>query len=130
MVRATRQPLHARVANTLRERFPDVERTQPEVLALHFERGGQLEHALAYWSKAGDLALKRGAYVESIRHLEDGLALLERLPSSLPATERELELRTALSVGLIATNGYGAEAVERNCSRAQDLCVQLGDAPS
>ena len=129
MVRATRQPLHVRVANTLRERFPEVERTQPEVLALHFERGGQLEQSLAYWSKAGTLAMTRGAYVESIRHLEGGLSLLERLPMSLPATERELELRTALNVGLIATNGYGAESVERNCSRAQNLCVQLGDAP-
>jgi TOMM system kinase/cyclase fusion protein len=129
MIRLTRQPLHARVATILHERFPDIERTQPEVLALHFERGGQSEYALRYWSKAGDLAVRRGAYVESIRHFQDGLALLERLPRSPETAERELELRTTLGVGLIATNGYGAEAVERNCSRAQELCTQLGDAP-
>lgn len=129
MRRATRQMLHQRVANTLRERFPDVERTQPEVLALHFEHGGQRENALEYWRRAGDLAVTRGAYVESIRHFRQGLGIVERLPVSRALREAELGLRSSLGVGLIATKGYGAEEVEQNCSRAERLCLALGDAP-
>jgi predicted ATPase len=30
---------------------------------------------------------------------------------------------------LIATKGYGAAEVEQNCSRARQLCLELGDAP-
>ncbi|MGH7789233.1 MAG: TOMM system kinase/cyclase fusion protein [Candidatus Binatia bacterium] len=129
MRRATRQPLHERAADTLRERFPDVERTQPEVLALHYERGGQRARALEYWRLAGDLAIRRGAYVESIRHFQEGLGLVATLPPSAALNEAELGLRTSLGVGLIATKGYGAEEVEQNCSRAQALCLDLGDAP-
>ena len=39
MVRAARQMLHNRIANTLRQRFPGVEQQQPELIALHFESG-------------------------------------------------------------------------------------------
>src|SRR5439155_639705 len=39
MMRSARQKLHLRVATTLRERFPEVERNQPDILALHFEHG-------------------------------------------------------------------------------------------
>jgi TOMM system kinase/cyclase fusion protein len=129
MPRATRQLLHERTADTLRERFPDVERTQPEVLAHHYERGGQRASALEYWRLAGERAVARGAYVESIRHFEAGLAVLEMMPRARRQEEIELGLRTALGVGLIATRGYGAEAVEHNYSRAQTLCLALGDTP-
>ncbi|MDX2169760.1 MAG: TOMM system kinase/cyclase fusion protein [Deltaproteobacteria bacterium] len=129
MPRPARQTLHERTADTLRERFPDVERTQPEVLAHHYERGGQRASALDYWRLAGERAVGRGAYVESIRHFEAGLALLETMPRARRQQEAELALRTALGVGLIATRGYGAEAVEHNYTRAQELCLGLGDAP-
>jgi TOMM system kinase/cyclase fusion protein len=129
MVRTSRQTLHERVANVLHERFPDVKRTQPEVLAFHFQHGGRAENALEYWRQAGDLAVKRGAYVESIRHSQEGLHLLEGLSESPWRNTTELELRTSLGVGLIATKGYGAAEVEQNCSRAQDLCNELRDAP-
>jgi TOMM system kinase/cyclase fusion protein len=129
MPRSTRQLLHERTADTLRERFPDVERTQPEVLAHHYERGGQRTSALEYWRLAGERAVGRGAYVESIRHFEAGLAVLETMPRARRQEEAELGLRTALGVGLIATRGYGAEAVEHNYSRAQTLCRTLGDTP-
>jgi tetratricopeptide (TPR) repeat protein len=128
MRRAARQQLHERVANTLRERFPDVERTQPRCWRCT-SRAAARTRRLGYWQRAGDLAVRRGAYVESIRHLQEGLAIVERQPASRPVHESELGLRTALGVGLIATKGYGAEDVEQNCSRAQTLCLELGDAP-
>src|SRR5205814_6961661 len=82
MMRSARQKLHLRVATTLGERFPEVERTQPEILALHFEHGGDLERAVAYWVRAGDGTMRRGAYAEAIRVFERGLTLVTRLPDS------------------------------------------------
>ena len=42
---------------------------------------------------------------------------------------RELELRAALGVALIATEGYGAEELKRNVTRAWELCEELGLGP-
>jgi TOMM system kinase/cyclase fusion protein len=129
MRRAARVQLHQRAATMLRERFPEIERTQPEMLAHHFELGGQHLRALEYWRRAGEFAVRRGAYVESIRHFQSGLATVGELERSRETTEAELALRTSLNVGLIATKGYGAAEVEQNCSRAHALCIDLGDAP-
>jgi predicted ATPase len=41
MARSARQDLHRRVANTLQQRFPDIEQHRPEVLAQHFEGAGE-----------------------------------------------------------------------------------------
>src|SRR5207247_2031781 len=79
MMRSARQKLHLRTATTLRERFPDVERSQPDLLALHFEHGGDLERAVTYWARAGDGTMSRGAYAEAIRVFERGLRLVARL---------------------------------------------------
>jgi len=82
MMRSARQKLHLRVATTLRERFPEVEGSQPDLLAQHFEHGGDLERAVAYWARAGDGTMSRGAYAEAIRVFERGLTLVTRLPDS------------------------------------------------
>src|SRR5437867_3900630 len=74
MMRSARQKLHLRVATTLRDRLPEVEGSRPDVLALHFQHGGDLETAVAYWKRAGDGTMVRGAYVEAIRIFERGLA--------------------------------------------------------
>src|SRR4030095_5908340 len=68
MTRPTRQSMHARVAAVLQQRFADVERDQPETLAQHFERGGDLEAAITHWIRAGYRPVSRGGDVEPIHH--------------------------------------------------------------
>ena len=51
-------------------------------LAVHFERGGEVQRAVHYWQQAGDTATRRNAPHEAITALRKGLALLATLPES------------------------------------------------
>jgi TOMM system kinase/cyclase fusion protein len=127
MVRPIRQSLHRRVAVVLRQRFPEVEHAQPEVLAHHFERGGQIERAVEYWKRAGDRTMARGAYAESIQHFEHGLALLDRLPEASKRPQLELGLTESLGTALLTTRGYSAPEVAEKFAHALKLCERLGE---
>jgi TOMM system kinase/cyclase fusion protein len=126
LVRAARQPLHHRVAATLRERFPDVEQNRPEILAHHFERGGQTDAAVDYWHRAGSRALHRAAYQEAFTLLQRGLVLLESRPPSPQRASREVELLSTLGAVLISTRGYSTPEVEQTFARAWKLSTEMG----
>jgi class 3 adenylate cyclase len=53
LVRNRRQQLHARIAATMEDQFPEIVNAQPEVLARHCAEAGSLEKAIGYWLKAG-----------------------------------------------------------------------------
>ena len=127
MVRSRRQRVHLRIANTLRQRFPDIEQNRPEALALHFEKGGQLISAAELWHRAGDRALRHAAYVEAVHQLERGLGLVRSVAPSPERTRLETDLLTTLGTALLMTKGYAAEEVERIFAQAWDLCQQLGE---
>jgi TOMM system kinase/cyclase fusion protein len=130
MIRPTRKALHARIASTLRARFADIERDRPDILAQHFERGGELAAAADYWKRAGDRTMAGGAYVESLRLFERGLGLLEHVPASLERTKLEVGLSESLGTALLVTQGWTAPKVEETFGRALSLCEQLGgDVP-
>ena len=52
LLKATRQRLHARIANQL-EKLPATVANQPELLALHYTGAGLADQATSYWLKAG-----------------------------------------------------------------------------
>jgi predicted ATPase len=94
-------------------------------LARHFERAGFHAKAVTYLLKAGKRAAQLSAYQEAIRHLTNGLALLERLPDSRERAQTELELQIALGTALLVTKGPPAAEVEQTYSRAWQLRHQL-----
>jgi tetratricopeptide (TPR) repeat protein len=126
LLNSKRQQLHASIAQVLQQKFPDVGETQPEVLAQHFTEAGFGERAIAFWRRAGELAVGRSANVEAIAHLNKGLELLGTMPDASERAEEEFALRLAIGGPLIATKGYPAPEVERNYSRAWALFEQLG----
>ena len=69
LLKSRRQVLHRRVAEILRDRFPDTAGGQPEALAYHFTQAGLTDAAIEWWGKAGDQALRRSAFQEAISHL-------------------------------------------------------------
>jgi TOMM system kinase/cyclase fusion protein len=130
LTKPVRQSIHLRVATVVKERFPAIERNRPETLAMHFEHGGQIQAAIHYWKRAGELAMARGAYVESARQLEKGLKLLDQLPSSTERKELELALSESLGTAHLATQGYSSAEVERCFRRGLELCQELkAEAP-
>ena len=53
LLRSRRQQMHARIAATLEDQFPEIVVAQPALLARHCAEAGLAEKAVAYWLKAG-----------------------------------------------------------------------------
>ena len=129
LLRSTRQQHHQRIAQVLEVRFPEVSKTQPELLAHHYTEAGVLAQAVPYWQLAGQHAIERSANMEAISHLTKGLELLTTLPDTAERTHQELTLHTALGGPLMTTKGFAAPDVERVYARARALCRQVGETP-
>jgi predicted ATPase len=127
LLRADKQKLHARIARTLEEQFPERVAREPEVLAHHFAEAHQLEHALGYMLKAGERAIERSANVEAIRHLSRGLTAIGSLPENSARDRLELAFQLAIGTPLIAVKGYSASETGAAYGRARVLCERLGE---
>jgi predicted ATPase len=127
LLKSRRQQLHAKVAKALGERFPELNESQPEILAYHLTEAGLTTEAIGCWQRAGQRAAERSANAEAAAHLHRGLDLLRTLPESTGRNAEELELLTALGSLLIFTKGYGHAEVATVYGRARDLCRLVGD---
>jgi predicted ATPase len=96
-------------------------------LAVHFERGGEVERAVRYLQQAADHATRRNAHHEAVAAITKGLALLATLPESSARTQHELTLLLLLGPRLMAAKGYGAPEVGESYTRAHTLCQQVGE---
>lgn len=126
LLRADRRVVHRRIAEALEAHFSELTRSQPELLAYHFTEAEASEHAVRYWLKAGQQALRLSGMVEAAALLGKGLNLIATMADSTQCSEHELDLQTALGQAIIATQGYAAPAVNQVYTRARELCEQLG----
>lgn len=122
--------LHRVIANVISEQFRELAESQPELLAFHFTEAGVDNDALRYWESAARQAASRSAHVEVISHVTNALAVLTRLPRDTNRDRVELRLQLLLATRLIATEGYGADRVERVYARAMELADGLDDEAS
>jgi class 3 adenylate cyclase/tetratricopeptide (TPR) repeat protein len=128
LVRATRQRHHARIAEVLAERFPEVSRNRPELLAHHLSGAGVYAQAATHWRAAGEIAARRSAVREAVVHFRRALADLEKLPLDVERMGRELPVLTALAPVLTMAFGWASPEVAETSQRAIDLGTQLGAA--
>jgi class 3 adenylate cyclase/tetratricopeptide (TPR) repeat protein len=129
LVRRARQQYHARIAQVLEERFPEIVETQPELLAQHYTEADRGTQALPYWQRGGQRAVERSANVEAISHFTKGLEVLQTLPDTPERIQQELELQLALGPPLLMLKGHTAPEVEHAYARAYELAQQLGETP-
>lgn len=128
LLQRQREQMHRIIALVLRERFADLVQAQPELLAYHLTRADERAEALRCWELAARQAAARSAQVEAIGHLQAALALVEGAAADGPDTDRaEMRLQLMLATRLLATEGYGADRVERVYARALVLAARLGD---
>ncbi len=125
LLRARRQELHGKIASAIQERWPQIEATEPELLAHHYTEAKQPEKAIPLWRKAGSLALGRMALAEAIAHLNKGLALVAASPPSAKRDGKELDLRTLLGTAWIALKGWQVQEVWDSLHPALDLANSL-----
>ncbi len=119
--------LHARVVELIQQRWPELATLRPELLALHQTEAGLHREALSQWVLAASNAAARSAELEAISHLRRALAVLARVEPGIERDRTALRLQLLLAARLIATEGYGAEAVLQAYLEAERLCDQLGD---
>lgn len=122
-----RQQVHRVLARVIAERFPALAERQPELLARHCAEAGLDAEALVHWEAAARRAAARSAHDEAISHLRSALAVLARRPADGERDATELRLQLLLASRYIATEGYGADQVERVYARAAQLCEARDD---
>src|SRR5262245_15796264 len=127
LLRSQRQELHARIARSIEQRFPELAEGEPEILAHHYTQAGLADQAISYLAKAGRRALNRSAMVEAASQLTKALGLISELPENPERERRELDMQTALGRALMTTKGYAAAETGEAYDRARRLCEDLGD---
>jgi predicted ATPase len=107
LLRDRRRQLHQRVAEVLRGRCMEQGDAAPELLAHHYALAGLIEPSVRYWLLAGRRAFRMAAYREADRHLQKGIALLDRIPEWGRRAHFASELKSARSLVGDAAKGYG-----------------------
>ena len=129
LLKRVRQQCHERIAGALEQHFPEIQETQPELLAHHYADAGRPEKAVGYWRSAGRQAVARSANVEAAAHFRRALDLLRSLPDTARRRQQQLELVIALGGAQVATMGFAAVPVGEAFSRARELCARVGESP-
>lgn len=126
LLRSTRLQHHARIAVVIEEKFPELVKQRPELMAHHLSGAERYEEAAKLWLEAGQLAAERYAVNEGIDHLNRGLKDLKRLPEGESSWNLELMIQSALAPVQMASLGWASPQVETTCWRAIHLAERLG----
>jgi class 3 adenylate cyclase/predicted ATPase len=127
LLREPRRALHARIADTLENRFAEIADNQPEVLARHCAEAGQIEKAAALWGKAGHRSLARSALIEAAQQLTRALAEIATLPSTLALRREQIKLQVALANALMHIKGFAAPETKSALDEAR-LLIERAEA--
>ncbi len=127
LLREPRRALHARIADAIEERFPEVAESQPETLARHYTEAGLIEKAASLWGKAGQRSLRSAAFPEAEGQLTRALAQITSLPSAPVLRGEQIKLQVGLSYALMQTKGYGASETKAAFEQARVL-IQRAEA--
>jgi predicted ATPase len=127
LLREPRRALHARIADAIEERFPEVAESRPETLARHYTEAGLIEKAASLWGKAGQRSLRSAAFPEAERQLTRALAQITSLPSAPVLRGEQIKLQVGLSYALMQTKGYGASETKAAFEQARVL-IQRAEA--
>jgi class 3 adenylate cyclase len=125
MLRADRVRLHAKVAQVMEQEFAVSITSAPHLLAMHHTEAGNLERAVYFWERAGELAANQLAPQEAVAHYSRALEMLADMPESSARDEQELTLCMAVAGPLIATRGVGSRKLIAVVERACILCTLL-----
>lgn len=126
--KSTRQATHRRIARILRDDNRKQIEARPEVLARHLTLGGEIEQALEYWLKAGQLAARGFFNREAADHFGSGLALIRELPEGSFRDNLEFQLLIGRGASLQLTEGWTSPGAERDYSSAMAMGGRIEDS--
>lgn len=128
LLRARRQRIHGRIAESMESRLGYIVVSEPEVLAHHWTSANRAERAVPYWLQSAQRCVGRGANVEAIRHVQEGIRLLDHLPVSIARDRLEFYLRVALGQAAYVVDGPAATRTTSAYARAQGLLDSVDDS--
>jgi class 3 adenylate cyclase/tetratricopeptide (TPR) repeat protein len=128
LLKREREALHGQIARVLRDRFPELRDSEPELLAHHLTESGATTEAIPLWAAAGQRAASRAAHVEAVGHLQTALELLRQQPADGARAVAELPLLLGLAVSLSASRGYSVPEVGQLLREARTICDSMNDA--
>jgi predicted ATPase len=126
LLRASRQQLHARIAEALEADYLELVENQPELLAQHYAEAGLVKKSVVYWRKAGRRSAARSAMAEAAAQFQKALDQLALLPESADRRRQELESWNSLGAALRAIKGQAAPETGHAYARARELWELLG----
>jgi DNA-binding winged helix-turn-helix (wHTH) protein/tetratricopeptide (TPR) repeat protein len=122
LLRDRRRQLHAEIATTIQERFPETVRDQPQLVAMHLLNAEKPKEALPHILSAARIFTHRYSYVEALRWFERGAKILQELPRDGENQRLELDLYVAWTPVLMAINGYTDQKTLAVAEHADALC--------
>ncbi|MEH2536584.1 hypothetical protein [Bradyrhizobium sp. AZCC 1699] len=126
LLKSRRVHLHAAMAKSLEQEFPEVVQTQPEIIAYHYAQARNYEKAVHYWYEAGKRSAARSAHNEAVGHLKQGLNQIPNIDDPMLRAKSELLLQTSLGNSLRAIKGWSTDSVKHAYTRALQLCKESG----
>lgn len=129
LLKSRRRELHRAIARALAEKFPDIVKQRPELVAHHLTEAGEAEKAVEAWQTAAEKASSGAAFVEAAKHYKKALEILNTLPPGPDRDQLELPLQLGLGHTVEVTHGFGSTEQEKAFRRAREIAQQLGDSP-
>ena len=123
---ARRALLHRIIGEIEEAAHGDRARDVAPALAMHFERGRDLDRAAHYRAEAAEVALARHAYREALVHAIRGVELLSARPRSADRSRRQLGLEFASLRALNPLYGHDSSELKAAYLRARALCEEVG----
>jgi predicted ATPase len=129
LLKSRRRELHRRVAETITRRFAARAEAQPEVIARHWTDAGEMEPALAEWTRAGDVSFERHAFKEAEDAYRRALEILSALQESPDRDQRELGLFGSLAQVLQFIKGWNDPDSIAVADKARALAEKRSNLP-
>jgi DNA-binding SARP family transcriptional activator len=118
---------HIGIAQALISDFPEMTATQPEIIAQHFNAGGDSWQAIEYWLCAAERVKIYSACDEVLGYLKAGLSALGRLPAAIEKDRLEFALQLRYGFFMQTHQGYGANITVQAFHKAIELAKKTGD---
>ncbi|MFA3919862.1 ATP-binding protein [Ruegeria hyattellae] len=122
LLKSERRVLHARVAQTLKEKTTHIGDASPEILAHHYTVAGMSGEAIDYRYLAGKRAVQRSANIEANTQLSLAIEQLSELQHSIERDQKEIEVQVLRAGVLRSTAGIAAEETGTVYARIRELC--------
>ena len=125
LLRGRRRQLHARIAGTLEERFPETAGAAPELLAHHWAEAGSHSRAVELWIVAANRALAVAGNREAAAFLERALAMLGEQEETSGTLREMIDVRCLLHQALYPIGEL--RRTRANLVEAERMATRLDD---